>query len=144
MRRFRYSAVPRESGVYRLYSGNVCMYVGSSKALRNRLKNHRHLKFCDRFEFDLVPINKLGEEEQRQIDVYDPVLNRARAGQRSDLEPLVLTSPKTVLFSEEDERLIKTIQERLSLMRGNRIHMRTHALRYALRQTVAMLEGSEA
>jgi len=129
-------SIPRASGVYRFYVGDTCVYVGSSQNLRDRITSHKHLKLCDRWEFDLVPLDGLDAAEQRLIDELKPSLNRScRVSPRPDRG-----LPKmrvTMAFDEEDRENIEAIRKHLE-KQGLNVSA-AEAIRYALRQAVAQI-----
>jgi hypothetical protein len=67
--------IPMESGVYALYSADVCVYVGSSKALRERIGTHNHAGKFDRAIFELCAEADLVRYETEWIENLKPTLN---------------------------------------------------------------------
>jgi len=138
MRKTRFTGIPRASGVYRFYRDGVCVYVGSSQNLRDRITSHRHLKVCDRWEYDLVPLDGLDAEEQRLIDELRPSLNRAsKVSPRRDRSARVAIR-FGIALTEEDQRIIADIQKAVK-DRDLLCLSVTSTIRYALRMAVAQI-----
>lgn len=70
---------PDSPGVYMLYWGDICVYVGASSNLRARVKSHPYRKLCTRFRHIECTRDELQRVEQEQMDALRPTLNRAPA-----------------------------------------------------------------
>ena len=68
-----------ESGVYFLFKSGRCVYVGQSKQVHIRVREHqirkRSVKDFDSFSWIPCPPDKLLELEKRYVDMLAPVLN---------------------------------------------------------------------
>jgi excinuclease UvrABC nuclease subunit len=72
-----YSSIPMSSGVYHLYDGDECVYVGSSRNMHRRVKNQRQKKVFTRVDFYVCPVNEMAKREQTDIRRIKPKLNKA-------------------------------------------------------------------
>jgi hypothetical protein len=73
-----YSSIPMSSGVYRLYDGDECVYVGSTKNLYKRIQDQRRKKPFTLVQFDVLPVNLLRKREQGDIRRLRPKLNKQK------------------------------------------------------------------
>jgi predicted GIY-YIG superfamily endonuclease len=65
------------SGIYRLYSKDTMIYIGKSKCIKNRIKQHIKEKNIDKFDFTII--NNDSDKniiEVYLIDKYKPILNK--------------------------------------------------------------------
>lgn len=70
---------PNGPGVYALYSGDLCLYVGAASSLDRRLASHPlHGKF-DRVEWEECPEIELIERENQMIEKLQPTFNQRRS-----------------------------------------------------------------
>lgn len=70
---------PARPGVYMLFWNDLCVYVGASRDLRNRLMSHPLRGLCNSFTFIECEMRDLKRTEQAQMDALSPTLNRQKA-----------------------------------------------------------------
>src|SRR6185437_10018716 len=70
------SAIPETSGVYLLYQGQECIYVGYSFNMRKRITYHRLRGKFDRVEALPMPAWEMAAEEFRLLQLYKPRHNK--------------------------------------------------------------------
>lgn len=70
--------VPSASGVYCLFQDGICVYVGISVNLRQRISSHNHRGKFNSVTYVELPVEKLEDEEQRLLDEFSPELNIRR------------------------------------------------------------------
>lgn len=74
-------STPESQGIYFLFDGDECVYVGSATNIRQRFKSHTAAAGLDRCEYILLPesivsnINRLHMVEQFFIECLQPRLN---------------------------------------------------------------------
>lgn len=86
------ASLPAKPGLYIVYSGATCLYVGSSVNILNRLRKHnKNDSFvahnATHVDFIPIPREQLGEEENSAVRKLRPTLNNyaARsAGRKAD------------------------------------------------------------
>ena len=88
--------VPTGSGVYMLFSAGLCVYVGSSRHLRRRIRFHEHRAACDGWDWKNVPAEGLREEEQELLDEFQPRLNKATTAVRSTIRAREVRQTRTI------------------------------------------------
>lgn len=81
--------LPETSGIYAVFAAragrDVCVYVGQSKNLKRRWKNHNQTLPCLREGADFIryhPVlpQNLNDEEQKYIKYFEPALNKVHLG----------------------------------------------------------------
>ena len=75
-----HSSLPYGSAVYRLYAKGVCIYVGATSRLCERLWAHHLRGIFDEIRYKQVPVEELYWAEVRWIQQYNPTLNKMRNG----------------------------------------------------------------
>ena len=70
--------MPATPGIYMIYRDDVCLYVGSTKNLRIRTRNHEKSEGSTRFAYVECNVSALRYVEQAYIDALNPTLNRNR------------------------------------------------------------------
>lgn len=75
--------VPVACGVYLLYLGGVCQYVGSAVNMRFRVRVHAKRVLFDEVKFVYCQEPDLIKVEQEHIDLLNPILNRAKIALRN-------------------------------------------------------------
>lgn len=68
--------LPAKPGVYFLYKGEDCVYVGGSANVRKRLSSHQHRNKCDSIEFIPCKVGEINQLEKFHIENLKPPLNR--------------------------------------------------------------------
>lgn len=69
---------PAAPAVYRFYAEGICIYVGATKCLRDRIAVHVYFRLFDRVEFQECHPSELNALEGEWIDTYKPTLNKRR------------------------------------------------------------------
>lgn len=72
----RHPDLPKKPGVYILYMGNSCVYVGGTIRIRQRVASHERTILFDRVEFVLCSVRELNELEEKYIAKLKPALNK--------------------------------------------------------------------
>lgn len=70
------SELPKFSGIYFEWDGDVCVYVGESKDIPQRMKSHQTLSLCSMMSFIEMPIEQLKRSELYYIFMLNPSKNR--------------------------------------------------------------------
>lgn len=94
-------------GVYVLYRGHRCLYVGASTFVERRLQWHALKEQYTRFRVHPCEVENLRREEQRLIDELKPMLNKMTPTTiRAAAKPLTLNCS----FRLSDEKIAKLDQ----------------------------------
>lgn len=78
------SHVPDKPGVYSLYKGSECIYVGSSIRMRTRLRGHELRLIADSVSFMECNEDELTVTEQITLDTSNPTMNKKRKISRTE------------------------------------------------------------
>lgn len=70
--------LPKHPGVYAMWEGTTCIYVGSSNNVFYRVSSHPHLGKFDAITFRRVPEVELLKWELQWVEELKPTLNKAR------------------------------------------------------------------
>ena len=87
-----WESVPSTCGVYALWSGEECQYVGSSINLNKRVRLHPRRAGCTHVTWTMTPEADLVGLEQAWIEELRPTLNTAHHAWRTNfygLEPAI-------------------------------------------------------
>lgn len=113
------SHVPDKPGVYSLYKGSECIYVGSSIRMRTRLRGHELRLIADSVSFMECNEDELTVTEQITLDTSNPTMNKKRKISRT--EGLKYREVQAVGFKIESKDLsllelaMKKFQDRTSV-----------------------------
>lgn len=96
--------IPDTSGVYMLFNGEECLYVGSSLRMRERLSSHPYRNMADSIDYATCTKDDLVCTERIYVEKLRPSLNKApvsRAFRRDLSKPLRTWKPGEPINGED-------------------------------------------
>jgi hypothetical protein len=110
--------IPSTSGVYRLYDGEECIYVGGTSNMRKRVSRHEYKRLSSDVVTEFVPLEKIKEVEQYYIDTLQPRLNKKGATLARSWISSESVRPVNVQLNAEDYKMLEEIRETLLSTHG--------------------------
>lgn len=111
-----WETAPERPGVYMLYWGELCLYVGATTNLRARVKSHPHRMRCTGFRFVECARADLKRVEQEKIDALLPTLNRARASASPNRRSPAELAEHYARARREDEAKRKRVMDHFRIL----------------------------
>lgn len=72
-------SLPQRSGIYALFAGKDCIYVGSSLRIKARIAAHPYRDKAEIIGYWELPASYLLSEERKAIEWLKPALNKVPA-----------------------------------------------------------------